>query len=162
MSDEGHHTESLTRPAPAQEQSREDGPGGTQVPICSDKDIVAARQKGREVAAELGFSPIDLTLIATVISELARNIVLYAKKGEIILQTAEQGEKRGIIVTACDDGPGIPDIARALQAGYSTSGSLGLGLPGVKRLMDEFEISSEVRRGTRVKVKKWIKRRSAQ
>ena len=103
----------------------------------------------------MGFSDTDLTLIATAISELARNIVLYAKSGEIALKAVQQGDKRGIAVTAVDDGPGIPDISRALQDGYSTSRSLGLGLPGVRRLMDEFEITSEVSRGTTVTVKKW-------
>jgi serine/threonine-protein kinase RsbT len=127
----------------------------TCIAIQSDPDIVDARQKGRELAAGLGFSPGDLTLIATVISELARNIVLYAKQGEIILHPITQGERRGIVVKARDDGPGIPDVARALQAGYSTSRSLGLGLTGVKRLMDEFEIVSKVGAGTTVMVKKW-------
>ncbi len=103
----------------------------------------------------MGFSSTDLTLIATAISELARNIVLYAKSGEIHLSSIEHGDKRGIAVVARDEGPGIPDIRRALQDGYSTSRSLGLGLPGVRRLMDEFEIVSEVNRGTRVTVKKW-------
>jgi serine/threonine-protein kinase RsbT len=125
------------------------------VPIKSDRDIIVARQRGRELAAELGFSDTDLTLIATAISELARNIVLYAKSGEIALKALQQGDKRGIAVTALDDGPGIPDIRRALQDGYSTSRSLGLGLPGVRRLMDEFEITSEVSRGTTVTTKKW-------
>src|SRR5207245_8873695 len=103
----------------------------------SDGVIVAARKNGRGLAAPLGFSPSELTLIATAISELARNILLYAKRGEIILKLVEQGETRGIIVTAHDKGPGIPDISRALEAGFSTSRSLGLGLPGVRRLMDE-------------------------
>lgn len=125
------------------------------VPIESDLDIIVARQRGRELAAQLGFSDTDLTLIATAISELARNIVLYAKSGEIALKAVQQGDKRGIAVIAADDGPGIPDIRRALQDGYSTSRSLGLGLPGVRRLMDEFEITSEVSRGTVVTTKKW-------
>ncbi len=125
------------------------------IPVESDGDIVGARQKGRRLSAQLGFSSSDLTLIATAISELARNILLYAKRGEIILKLVEHGEMRGIIVTAHDEGPGIPDISRALEAGYSTSRSLGLGLPGVRRLMDEFEIVSEVGSGTTVTVKKW-------
>jgi len=129
----------------------------TCIPIQSDGDIVGARQNGRGLAAQLGFSPSELTLIATAISELARNILLYAKRGEIILKLVEQGETRGIIVTAHDKGPGIPDISRALEAGFSTSRSLGLGLPGVRRLMDEFEIVSDVGLGTTVTVKKWAK-----
>ena len=129
----------------------------TCIPIQADGDIVGARQNGRGLAAQLGFSPSDLTLIATAISELARNILLYAKRGEIILKLVEQGETRGIIVTAHDKGPGIPDISRALEAGFSTSRSLGLGLPGVRRLMDEFEIVSNGGLGTTVTVKKWAK-----
>lgn len=129
----------------------------TCISIQSDVDIVGARQKGRGLAAQLGFSSSDLTLIATAISELARNILLYAKRGEIILKLVEQGETRGIIVTAHDEGPGIPDISRALEAGFSTSRSLGLGLPGVRRLMDEFEIVSEVGSSTTVTVKKWAR-----
>lgn len=125
------------------------------VPISSDSDIVAARQKGRALAAQMGFASTDLTLIATAISELARNIVLYARRGEIVLKSAEDGQRRGIIVMARDEGPGITDIPQAMQSGYSTSGSLGLGLPGVRRLMDEFEIVSEVGKGTTVTVKKW-------
>jgi serine/threonine-protein kinase RsbT len=125
------------------------------VHVQSDHDIVNARQKGRELAGELGFSPGDLTLIATAISELARNIILYAKHGEITLKLVAQDYTRGIVIIARDEGPGIPDVRRALQDGYSTSRSLGLGLPGVRRLMDEFEIVSEVNRGTTVTVKKW-------
>lgn len=125
------------------------------VPISSDADIVAARQKGRALAAQMGFASTDLTLIATAISELARNIVLYARRGEIVLKPAEDGQRRGMIVMARDEGPGITDIPQAMQSGYSTSGSLGIGLPGVRRLMDEFEIVSEVGKGTTVTVKKW-------
>ena len=125
------------------------------VRIRSDLDIVAARQKGRELANDLGFGPTDLAIIATAISELARNIVLYARRGEIMLKPAHESDPSGILVVATDEGPGIPDIAEAMHTGYSTSGSLGLGLPGVKRLMDEFEIVSEVGRGTTVIAKKW-------
>lgn len=125
------------------------------VSIVSDSDIVTARQKGRELAVRLGFASADLALIATAISELARNIVLYAQKGEIIISTVEDSNGYGIGVVARDGGPGIPDVERALQEGFSTSRSLGLGLPGVKRLMDQFDIVSEPSRGTTVSVKKW-------
>ena len=125
------------------------------VPISSDADIVTARQKGREVAADAGFQFTDLAIIATAISELARNIVRYAKRGEIIIGPAAGGGKRGIRVVARDDGPGIRDIERAMQAGYSTSGSLGLGLPGVRRLMDAFDIASKMGLGTVVTIEKW-------
>jgi serine/threonine-protein kinase RsbT len=125
------------------------------VHIDSDSDIVIARQKGREVAAQLGFTSTDLTLIATAISELARNILLYAQQGEIILSRVDDNSRRGIGVVARDDGPGIPDVERALQLGFSTSRSFGLGLSGVRRLVDEFKIVSEVGHGTTVSVKKW-------
>lgn len=125
------------------------------IPINSDLDIIVARQRGRELAAEVGFSGTDLTIIATAISELARNIVLYAKSGEIVMKSVRQNDKRGMAIIADDEGPGIPDIASALQDGFSTSRSLGLGLPGVRRLMDDFEISSEPGNGTTVTVKKW-------
>jgi serine/threonine-protein kinase RsbT len=129
--------------------------GETRVAINSDQDIVSARQKGRLMATELGFSSGDATLIATAISELARNIVSYARKGQITLKGVQGSSRVGILVIASDDGPGIPDIRQALRDGFSTSGSLGLGLPGVRRLMDEFEISSQPGRGTTVAVKKW-------
>jgi serine/threonine-protein kinase RsbT len=125
------------------------------VEINSDQDIVIARQKGRILAGELGFSSGDATLIATAISELARNIVSYARRGEIKLKGIHGSSRIGIQVIASDNGPGIIDIRQALRDGYSTSGSLGLGLPGVRRLMDEFEISSQPGKGTMVAVKKW-------
>ena len=128
---------------------------GTSVAINSDQDIVIARQKGRALATELGFSPVDSTFLATAISELARNIVMYAKEGEIVVRLVNANEKLGIVVIARDKGPGIADIRQTLQDGYSTSRSLGLGLPGVRRLMDEFEIESQIGIGTVVTIKKW-------
>jgi serine/threonine-protein kinase RsbT len=130
-------------------------PRTARVAIHSDQDIVVARQKGRALAAEIGFSAVDATLIATAISELARNIVAYARVGEIELRTIDGPSREGILVIASDDGPGIGDIRQAMRDGFSTSGSLGLGLPGVRRLMDEFEIASQPGKGTRVAVKKW-------
>ncbi len=126
--------------------------------INSEVDIVTARLKGKEMAAPLGFSSTELTLIATAISEITRNIVEYAKSGELCLNTVQQGDKRGIVVIATDNGPGIPNIKLAMQDGYSTGKSLGLGLPGAKRLMDEFEIESEVGKGTKVTMKKWVQK----
>lgn len=125
------------------------------MPINSDQDIVLARQKGRSLAAEAGFSAVDTTLIATAISELARNIVSYAKKGEISMRILRDAPRKGIMIVAADNGPGIPDIRLALRDGFSTSGSLGLGLPGVRRLVDEFQIISSTGQGTVVKVTKW-------
>jgi serine/threonine-protein kinase RsbT len=104
---------------------------------------------------EAGFSTGDATLIATAISELARNIVSYARKGEITLKIVNASVRQGILIVASDNGPGIPDIRQAMRDGFSTSGSLGLGLPGVRRLMDEFEITSQPGKGTMVAVKKW-------
>jgi len=131
--------------------------GEIRVPIASEADVVTARQQGRALAAELGFSSGDLTLIATAISEVARNIVAYAKRGEIVLSHTNRDSRRGIVVVARDEGPGIPDIARAMQDGYSTSHGLGLGLPGAKRLMDEFDIASQVGKGTTIVMKKWAR-----
>ena len=149
--------DSTFRATPAPAASQEPEPEEICVAILGDRDIVQARQKGRELAGRLGFSSTELTLIATTISELARNIVLYAGRGEIMVRLVNHGERQGVIVSARDQGPGIPDIPRALQAGFSTSKSLGLGLPGVKRLVDDFEIASQVGQGTTVTVKKWKK-----
>ncbi|PYN12276.1 MAG: ATP-binding protein [Candidatus Rokuibacteriota bacterium] len=130
-------------------------PVEVRVTVGADVDIVAARQKGRTLAAQCGLSSTDLAVVATAISELARNIVRYAVRGEIILRRVDNGSKRGVEVVATDDGPGISDVPLAMQDGYSTSGGLGLGLPGVRRLMDEFDIVSRFGKGTTVTVKKW-------
>jgi serine/threonine-protein kinase RsbT len=125
------------------------------VAIQREADIVLARQQGRQLAASLGFSTTDQTLIATAISEVARNIVVYAQQGEIVLMRAEDGMRIGIQVTAIDQGPGIDNKDLAMRDGYSTKNSLGLGLPGARRLMDDFALDSEVGRGTTVTMKKW-------
>jgi serine/threonine-protein kinase RsbT len=132
----------------------------TRVRVTRDADVVAARQKGREVAAAVGFSRTDATLVATVISELARNIVQYAERGEILVCPVERDGRDGVMIVARDVGPGIADVSRALQDGYSSyRGGLGLGLPGSRRLADEFEIVSEVGRGTTVTITKWRRTR---
>ena len=125
--------------------------------IRSGADIVAARLRGRQLAAEAGFGGIDQTIIATAISELARNIVEYAHGGEIRLTLLGAAKTRGIRVEAHDDGPGIANIELAMQDGYSTGGGMGLGLPGTRRLMDEFVISSKVGEATTVIATKWIR-----
>ena len=125
------------------------------VSVAADVDVLVARQKARSLAATLNFSSSELTLIATAISEIARNILVYAQRGEIELRIIEQPRRRGLIVIARDRGPGISDIDQAMTDGYSTSGSLGLGLPGAKRLMDEFDIASAPGRGTIVTMIKW-------
>jgi serine/threonine-protein kinase RsbT len=126
------------------------------VRIQSDADIVLARRQARCLAGELGFSASDLVMIVTALSELARNIVEYAQCGEIILSRVKQGNRRGFVIVARDRGPGIAEIERAMQDGYSTGGGLGLGLPGTKRLMDEFEITSAAGQGTTVRATKWV------
>jgi serine/threonine-protein kinase RsbT len=125
------------------------------VRITSDDDIVTARQEGRRLSAGLGFSSTDLTLIATAISEVARNIRLFAGEGQVQIKRVRDGAREGIVVVARDKGPGISDVERAMQDGYSTRGSFGLGLPGARRLMDEFEIRSKPGRGVTVTMKKW-------
>ncbi|HJS67021.1 MAG TPA: anti-sigma regulatory factor [Nitrospiraceae bacterium] len=125
------------------------------IPINSDTDIVTARQQGRELATALGFVSTDSTLLATAISELARNIIRYAKHGEIRIAPVQSGDQVGIAVVARDNGPGIANMSLAMQDGYSTSGGLGMGLPGVKRMMDEFHLVSDTNNGTTVTIKKW-------
>jgi serine/threonine-protein kinase RsbT len=125
------------------------------VAIKTDLDVVVARQKGRSMAEALGFSAPDLAQIVTAISELARNIRSYAECGEIRLQETRDAGRPGISIVAKDSGPGIVNVDHALLDGYSTSGSLGLGLPGVRRMMDEFEIQSEPGRGTTVTATKF-------
>lgn len=125
------------------------------IPIRHDADIISARQLGREMATKIGFSGSDLTVIATAISEVVRNIVVYAGSGELVLSRVQQGARLGILIIAQDRGPGIADIDLAMMDGYSTGGSLGLGLPGSRRLMDDFDIVSTVGEGTTVTMKKW-------
>jgi serine/threonine-protein kinase RsbT len=125
------------------------------IPISSDVDIVKARQAGRKVAEDVGFVFTELALIATAISELARNIVRYARSGEIAIRPISNSVRRGIQIVAQDHGPGIRDVEQALQIGFSTAGGLGLGLPGVRRLMDEFDIQSKLGQGTTVRIAKW-------
>jgi serine/threonine-protein kinase RsbT len=131
-------------------------PNETRVPIVSEADIVTARQKGRALAAELGFAGTDLTLIAAAISEVSRNIVEYAERGEIVFQAANRGATHGLCIVARDEGPGIPDVAQAMQYGYSSRRGLGVGLPGAKLLMDDFDIVSKVGVGTTITMKKWV------
>ncbi|HEX9311822.1 MAG TPA: anti-sigma regulatory factor [Actinomycetota bacterium] len=131
--------------------------GESRIAIASDADLVFARQKGRELAAGLGFSRSDATLIATAISEVARNILAYAGTGEIALSGIHQNGRNGVVVTALDSGPGIADVEAAMEEGFSTAGGFGMGLPGARRLMDEFVILSEPGRGTTVTMTKWTR-----
>lgn len=125
--------------------------------VSTDGDILAARQKGRELAAQLGFSEGDCTVIAAAISEIARNIVRYAQQGEIQLRIANDDTRRGLAIVARDEGPGIPDVQLALRDGFSTGNGFGLGLPGARRLMDDFTIRSQVGVGTTVVMHKWVR-----
>jgi serine/threonine-protein kinase RsbT len=125
------------------------------VPIASDVDLVPARAEGRALATKLGFSRTDATLIATAISEIARNIVVHVGRGEIVMQPLYEDHRHGLVVIAKDRGRGIEDVEAALEHGYASGAGLGLGLPGARRLMDEFEIASEPGKGTTVTMKKW-------
>ena len=125
------------------------------VEIAADTDIVEARGEGRALATRLGFSRTDATLIATAISEIGRNILHHAGRGEVAIAQTEGDHSLGIEVVARDQGPGIPDVERALSEGYATGNGLGLGLPGAQRLMDEFSIETQPGRGTTVTMRKW-------
>lgn len=125
------------------------------LPIAADVDVVEARQQGRALAAVAGFSSGEQTVIAAAISEIARNILMYAKKGEIFLSLVTNSDRQGVVIVAKDQGPGIPDLDRAMQYGYSTSHGVGAGLPGAKRLMDEFEVDTVVGQGTTITMRKW-------
>ncbi|PLT31294.1 anti-sigma regulatory factor [Peribacillus deserti] len=131
----------------------------TVIRIQHELDIVEARQKGREISKKMAFGSVDQVRITTAISELARNIYLYAGSGEITLEELADGHKAGIKVAAVDKGPGIADIKKVLEDGYSTSGGLGAGIPGVKRLMDEFTIDSVFGEGTTITAIKWLRKR---
>ena len=123
--------------------------------IASEDDLVIARARGRALALELGFSQTDATLIATAISEIARNILVHVGEGEVRLSSVVEDTRRGLVVVAVDDGPGIRDLDAALEIGRAARGGLGLGLPGARRLMDEFDIQSHFDGGTTVTMTKW-------
>jgi serine/threonine-protein kinase RsbT len=125
------------------------------VALNTDADLVTARAEGRAMAERLGFPPPDPTLIATAISEVARNIVVHVGRGEIVLKPFEDANRYGVVVIAKDEGPGIRDVEAAARDQYSGSGGLGLGLPGARRLMDDFEIASSADGGTTVTMRKW-------
>jgi len=126
------------------------------IPINNDLDIVAARVEGRNLAKEMGFGIIDQARIATVVSELARNVVLYAHSGQVVLNQVDAGGRLGLQIVCEDQGPGIEDLDRVMDEQHSNMRGLGMGLPGTRRLMDEFEIKSEIGVGTTVTVCKWL------
>jgi len=129
---------------------------GQAIPVIHDTDIVEARAAARSVASRVGFTETDLVLIASAVSEIARNIVEYTKGGEVILSVIHNHSRLGLQVIARDQGPGISDLSLAMKDGYSTSRSLGLGLPGSRRLMDEFRVESALASGTTVTMRKWL------
>jgi serine/threonine-protein kinase RsbT len=129
-----------------------------EVNISSSIDIVTARQRGRELASEVGFFGSELTVIAAAISEVARNIVDYAQCGQVILEEVQEGDSKGIQIVARDHGPGISDLCQAMNYGYSNRKGLGVGLPGAQWLMDDFEITSKIGEGTTIRMKKWVRR----
>jgi serine/threonine-protein kinase RsbT len=145
-----------TAAAPFEPGLTEEESTQARVAIRSSMDIIRARQQARAMAMELGFAGSDVTLVAAAISEVARNIVDYAQRGEIVLEPIENNGRRGILIIARDQGPGIADVAKAMQYGYSSRQGLGVGLPGVRLLMDEFNIISKVGRGTTITMKKWL------
>jgi serine/threonine-protein kinase RsbT len=127
------------------------------VAIRTDADVVTARQEARTLGASLGFSSTDLTLLATAISEIARNITTYAGEGEVALRIVSDGGRSGVEVVASDEGPGIVDVELAMQDGYTTGNGLGLGLPGTRRLVDDFELRTRPGAGTTIRLVKWTR-----
>jgi serine/threonine-protein kinase RsbT len=130
------------------------------VDINNSDDIVAARKAGHQLALNLGFSLTDVTMIATAISEIARNITSYARRGTVLVSVAEREGRKALVVRAEDDGPGIADIERAMEDGYSTGRGLGLGLPGARRLMDRLIVESALGHGTVIEMWKWVPARA--
>ncbi|HUH70767.1 MAG TPA: anti-sigma regulatory factor [Mycobacterium sp.] len=130
------------------------------IDIDDSDDIVAARKAGHQLALELGFSLTDVTMIATAISEIARNITSYAGRGEVRVAAADREGRKALVVRAEDEGPGIADIERAMEDGYSTGRGLGMGLPGARRLMDRLIVESALGRGTVVEMWKWVPARA--
>jgi len=125
------------------------------VEIQSTLDVASVRQKVRGWCIELGFSLVDQTKMVTAASELARNTLIYGGGGTVMLESLLEGPRKGLSLTFEDQGPGIPDIQLALKDGYTSGGGLGMGLGGSKRLVNDFEIHSEVGKGTRIKVTRW-------
>jgi serine/threonine-protein kinase RsbT len=130
------------------------------VAIDNSDDIVAARKAGHQLALDLGFSLTDVTMIATAISEIARNITSYAGRGAVRVAVADREGRKALVVRAEDEGPGIADIERAMEDGYSTGRGLGMGLPGARRLMDRLIVESSLGRGTTIEMWKWVPARA--
>ncbi|HTI05295.1 MAG TPA: anti-sigma regulatory factor [Gemmatimonadales bacterium] len=129
------------------------------IPIQDSADVAVAGEHGRRLASQLEFSSADVTVITTAILEVARNVLAYAGRGDLLLHLIQQGGRSGLSVVAHDDGPGIRDVENALRDGCGEGRSGGLGLATARRLMDEFQIQSEPGRGTTVRMRKWTHRR---
>jgi serine/threonine-protein kinase RsbT len=137
-------------------EQKSEGSQAVSFAISSDYDIVKIREQAKTIAEKIGFSSAERTLIATAVSEICRNVIEYAQEGEITIKTVIRNPN-GITITVCDKGPGIIDIKKAMEDGFSTRRGMGIGLPGSKRIMDEFEIESGPGKGTKVVMSKWIK-----
>ena len=123
--------------------------------LRSDADVIVAKRAVAEWASEIGLTVFDRTKVVTAVSELARNTLIYGGGGDMSLEIVRDGPREGLRVTFDDQGPGIPDIDRALEDGYSTGGGMGLGLPGARRLVNDFALTSTVGVGTRVTIVRW-------
>lgn len=141
---------------PFNSEKESTGLSGKTFPISSDKDLVTIRDYGRTLAGQVGFGGSDQTLIATALSEICRNVLEYAGNGEVVIEPSNKNNSEGIVITVTDHGPGIEDVNKALQEGFSTGRGMGIGLPGAKRIMDDFEIQSVVGSGTTIKMSKWV------
>ncbi|NER24624.1 MAG: anti-sigma regulatory factor [Symploca sp. SIO1C2] len=128
----------------------------SQIHIRVEADTIRAIMASKQTANRLGFDNYQCQMISTAVSELVRNILKYAGSGEVIIVPLTQGRRTGLEIIVKDRGPGIADLEQAMQDDFSSSGTLGLGLPGVKRLMDEFEINSELNVGTEVVIRQWL------
>ncbi|MBL4630083.1 MAG: anti-sigma regulatory factor [Paraglaciecola sp.] len=126
------------------------------LPVQDEVDVAYAALGARKYAKDIGFNSTSQFMISTAVSELARNIYVYAKKGTITLSSLNNGQSSGIQVIADDEGPGIIDIEKALKDEYSTGGTMGVGLPGTKRLMDDFFITTSLGKGTTIRIVKWL------
>ena len=127
-----------------------------QIATTADAGFVQCVLEAKRLSSQVGFSEPNITLIATAVSELARNVEKYAGRGQMIFTEVQKGYSRGVEIVARDEGPGIPDPEQAMQDHFSTGNTLGLGLSGVKRMMDEFELETEVGKGTVVTIRKWL------
>ncbi len=126
------------------------------IPVGNASAIAVVRRHVRELGREAGLSDAAVAALATAATEIARNIVTHAGHGEVLLGMAVDGLRRGVMIVARDDGPGIPDLAHAMKDGYTTTGGLGFGLPGARRLVDDFEVASSSGAGTTVRMTKWV------